>query len=80
VQIDLPALREYTAAVFAGADAYIASLEAASLDRELDLTANGLGKQSVSWVLSALVTGHVNNMAGEISALKGTLGAQGYPF
>jgi len=80
VQIDLPALREYAAAVFAGADAYIASLEAASLDRELDLTANGLGKQSVSWVLSALVTGHVNNMAGEISALKGTLGAQGYPF
>lgn len=80
VQIDLPVLREYAAAVFAAAEAYIASLDAAGLERELDLTANGLGVRSVSWVLSALVIGHVNNMAGEISALKGTLGAQGYPF
>lgn len=80
VQIDLPVLREYAAAVFAAADAFIAALDVAGLERELDLTADGIGVQNVSWVLSALVTGHVNNMAGEISALKGTLGAKGYPF
>lgn len=28
----------------------------------------------------ALVTSHTNNMAGEISALKGIQGAKGYPF
>ena len=34
----------------------------------------------VAWVLSALVISHLNNMAGEISALKGVQGAKGYPW
>jgi hypothetical protein len=80
VQIDLPALRTYAAAAFASADAYIASLDDAGLERELDLTGFGLGVHTVSWVLSALVTGHIHNMSGEISALKGVLGSKGYPF
>ena len=34
----------------------------------------------VAWVLSALVISHLNNMAGEISALKGVQGVKGYPW
>jgi hypothetical protein len=80
VQIDLPALGAYAAAVFAAIDGYVASLDAAGFERELDLTGFGLGVHTVSWVLSALVTGHIHNMSGEISALKGVLGSKGYPF
>ncbi len=80
VRVDLAAARPYAGAVYAAADEYIAGLSAADLDRELDLTPNGLGVQSLDWCLSALVTAHVNNMAGEISCLKGLQGGKGYPF
>lgn len=80
VTVDLPAARQYAQAVYAAADGYIASLTEADLAREIDLTSVGLGMRSLDWCLSALVTGHVHNMTGEISALKGVQGAQGYPF
>jgi hypothetical protein len=44
------------------------------------MSASGLGVRTVDWCLSALITSHINNMAGEISALKGVQGAKGYPF
>jgi hypothetical protein len=31
-------------------------------------------------MFSIFVTGHLNNMCGEISAAKGTEGLKGYPF
>jgi len=31
-------------------------------------------------MFSIFVTGNLNNLCGEISALKGTLGLKGYPF
>lgn len=80
VEVSVPALQEYARAVFADADAYIASLSEDDLVVKHDLSASGLGTQTVDWMLSALVTGHVNNMAGEISCLKGLQGAKGYPF
>lgn len=80
VQVDLPALHAYAAAVADAADAFVAGLSESDLDRVVDLTAAGLGQRSLDWVLSAVVTGHLNNMAGEISALKGLQGARGYPF
>ncbi len=80
VQPDLPALRHYGQTVIADAEAYLEQLAEADLDRELDLAAAGLGKRRVSWILNALVAAHLNNMAGEISALKGVQGAKGYPF
>ncbi len=36
--------------------------------------------ESARWVLNSLVVGHLNNMAGEISVLKGLQGSKGYPF
>lgn len=80
VVIDIPALRDYAAAVAQATDTYVASLTDADLDRELDLTGFGLGRQTVGWALHALLTGHLNNMSGEISVLKGVQGAKGYPF
>ena len=80
LEVDLPIAREYAKAVYEKCNAYIAGLTEADLDRELDLTDNGLGVRTVNWCLNALVTGHTNNMAGEISVLKGLQGAQGYPF
>jgi hypothetical protein len=80
VQVDLPKMAEYMQAVAAETDSWIASLSEADLNKELDLTAQGLGKRTLGWALHALVIGHLHNMVGEISALKGTLGAKGYPF
>jgi hypothetical protein len=80
VAVDLPALRAYAQAVYHNADDYIASLDESTLDEERDLTDAGLGVRSVNWVLNALVVSHLNNMAGEISVLKGLQGAKGYPF
>jgi hypothetical protein len=80
VRLDLPAFREYTKAVFAATDEYIASLQESDLDRTVDLSQAGLGTQTVAWMLGALVIGHLQNYSGEISAIKGTQGLKGYPF
>lgn len=80
VQVDLPALHDYAAAVAAAVDAFANSLSESDLDRSLDLSAVGLGQRNLDWALTSLVTGHLNNMAGEISVLKGLQGARGYPF
>jgi hypothetical protein len=79
-QPDLPKLRAYKDLVVADTEAYLNTLVDDDLDRLIDLTAVGLGHQSLGWVLSALLAAHLNNMAGEISALKGLQGLQGYPF
>ena len=80
VRVDLPAARAYGKAAYQSADAYIAALSEADLAREVDLTAYGLGIQTVSWCLTALIASHLNNMTGEISVLKGIRGEKGYPF
>jgi len=80
IQPDLAALRQFGQTALADADAYLNQLTEADLDRQLDLSNVGLGTRSVSWVLNALVASHLNNMAGEISALKGVQGKKGYPF
>lgn len=79
VQVDMPAARDYAQAVFAATDAYLATASDADLAGEVDLSAFGLGMQSVEYLLNNLV---INAAAhcGEISALKGLHGAKGYPF
>lgn len=80
VTIDLPLLRTYGAAVAAETERYIASQADSELDRVLDLTNFNMGRQTAGWVLNALLIGHLHNMTGEISALKGLQGGKGYPF
>jgi hypothetical protein len=80
VQVNLPAAKAYGKAMYENADAYLASLTESDLTREIDLSGVGLGTQTVSWCINALIVSHLNNMAGEISVLKGIQGVKGYPF
>ncbi|MCC6169288.1 MAG: DinB family protein [Caldilineaceae bacterium] len=79
VQVDLDAARAYAQAVYAATDDYLASLNDADLEREVDLSAVGLGTQTVGFVLNLLLLNTAAH-AGEISALKGIQGLRGYPF
>lgn len=79
VTIDMPALHEYGRAVNANTEAYIASLTADDLDREIDLTALGLGKVSLGFFISGIVLANTNWHCGEISCVKGLQGLKGYP-
>ena len=79
VTVDLPALRRYGQAVYAATDEYVASLTPEALARPLDLSALGLGQQSVMFVLTALLV-NASMHCGEISCLKGLQGLKGYPF
>ena len=80
IKPDLGALRRYGQTVMSGVEAYLDQLGEADLDVAADLSSVGLGTRTVGWVLNALVAAHLNNMAGEISALKGVRGLKGYPF
>jgi hypothetical protein len=80
VQVDLTALHRYAQAVYQASDEYLASLGNDGLNRPLDLSAFQLGQQTVGWLLSNAVLGHVAEHCGEVACLKGLQGAKGYPF
>ena len=80
VQVDLGALSQYGQAVFAATDDYLASLVDADLSAPIDLSAVGLGQQTLAWVISNGVLGHRLSHWGEVSCLKGLQGAKGFPF
>lgn len=77
---DPSALAEYGKAVYANTDAYFAGLQPADLDREIDLSAMGIGTRKLGEVLTGMVLGNNFAHTGEISALKGMQGLRGYPF
>lgn len=80
VKLEINRFREYARAVYAQTDEYLASLTSEDLDRKLELSGVGLGQDTLGWMLSRQVVGHADNIAGEISCLKGLQGLQGYPF
>lgn len=77
VRIDLPLFKRYAEAVQRDASSYLYFIEAADLDNEIEMP--GFGKQSLGWVLSVLLLGHLQNLTGELSAAKGLVGLKGYP-
>lgn len=77
---DLGLLREYSKAVYASTDAYLGSLTPADLDRTVDMSAAGMGSQSVGFLLTMILVGNNFAHTGEISSQKGLLGNKGYPF
>jgi hypothetical protein len=79
VQIDVPALKRYGAAVAVATDAYIAALSPEDLDTPIDLSSFGFGQRSRGWVLGSGVLAHVLSHWGEICALQGVLGGKGFP-
>jgi hypothetical protein len=56
---------------------FIRSADDATLARETD---SPLGKMPLAVVFSVFAVGHLNNLSGEISAIKGGFGRNGYPF
>ncbi len=80
VRVNLPAFRQYAATVHGATDAYLATLTDEDLTHVLDLTRFGLGQMTVGTLLNRMVLGHIDNMCGEISCLKGLQGAKGYPM
>jgi hypothetical protein len=79
VRVELPALRAYGNAVHEATDQYLAGLSDDDLNRPLDLSAAGFGEQTLAWVLSAGLIGHVLSHWGEIVCLKGLQGGRGFP-
>ena len=80
VKIDLAALHAYGQAVYGATDEYLASLDDAGVERELDLSNLNFGKQTVGWFTGNLLLTHATSHWGEIACLKGLQGAKGYPF
>lgn len=80
VEVDVPQLREYAQAVHSATDDYLEKLTVEELARMVDMSNLGLGELSVGHILSRFVLGHIDNMCGEISCLKGLQGGKGYPF
>ncbi len=78
VNITFPELLAYVKALFAGTEKYVSTLRDVDLEKEIDL--GSWGKKRVVDLLSGFITAHTNSLTGEIAAVKGVHGAQGYPF
>lgn len=77
---ELEPLRNYADAVFANSEGYFNSLSEADMQRMIDMNAIGYGMVPFPVWASTFVIGHVHDIMGEISVLKGMLGLKGYPF
>lgn len=77
---DIDALREYEKAVFASSEEYLNSLDEAAMEWMFDMSFVGEGQVPAPLWWSMFVIGHLHDVMGEISILKGCLGAKGYPF
>jgi hypothetical protein len=80
VRVDWPTFRLYVQAVYAASDSYLAGCAVEEPGHQLDLSAFGLGTQSLNFALYNLVIGHAVSHAGEIAAVKGVQGLKGHPF
>jgi len=61
--------------VAAATDSYLATLKEGDLERKVKTPA---GEQTLLWLFSIAVIGHIHDFTGEISCLKGLQGLQGY--
>jgi hypothetical protein len=80
VQVDLDSARRYAQAVYDNSDAYLATVKDEDLARVVDLSSQGMGEWPLDAFLLTFVLGHIRDIMGEVSALKGMQGLQGYPF
>jgi hypothetical protein len=80
VRIDLDALRRYAQAAYVALDEQLATLKDDDLTTAIDMTPVGLGQQTLGSFLMNLLVLNAAAHTGEISAVKGLQGLQGYPF
>jgi hypothetical protein len=77
VQVGVPALHERAAEVRSTCEGWLATLTPKDLERKRHTTA---GEMNEGQMFELFVIWHVNVHCGEISALKGCQGLQGYPW
>lgn len=77
VRLNIDAMRDYTQAVRARTDAFLASLSDDDLSAKMD---SFLGERSVAEYIQGLLIQHVDEHGGEIACLKGIQGAKGLPY
>jgi hypothetical protein len=79
VRIEIDACRAYAQAVATASASFIGSADDETLARPIDLSFIGMDSMPLAMAFVVFVTGHLNNLCGEISAVKGTFGLKGYP-
>lgn len=77
IRVDVPTLHLYAELVAGAAQRWLASLTPEDLGREMETV---FGPLTVGALLEKFGVWHISAHCGEISALKGCLGARGYPF
>ena len=77
IRVDLPALHDYAKAVGETLLGWLGSLTPEDLERTIETP---LGEYTLAQMLALFIVWHIDAHCGEISALKGCQGAQGYPF
>lgn len=80
VKVNLDQFRKYQEAVFSASEQYLATLNDEDLEKEIDMSAFGMGGKKLSSVIAGMINGHAHSIMGEISVLKGIQGLKGYPF
>ena len=80
VKIDVEKFRDYAKAVYTESEEYIASLTDEDLEKEVDMSAMGMGTKKTHDFIAGLISGHAYSIMGEIAVLKGIQGLKGYPF
>jgi hypothetical protein len=78
--MDMAQARQYARAVEADALEYISSLKPEDLDQPVEVGIPGVPSMPLGMMITAFIIGHFYSLAGELSAGKGVLGLQGYPF
>lgn len=79
VKVDLPALKAYAEKVYANTDNILAGMSDDDLQTPVDVSAAGLGVMPKQALMTSLLFNVIAH-TGEISAIKGVQGLQGYPF
>jgi hypothetical protein len=77
IRVDVATLHAYAQAVAEMAHAWLGALAPADLERVVE---SPVGELRLAELIETFVIWHVNAHCGEIAALKGCQGAQGYPF
>jgi hypothetical protein len=77
IRVDLPTLHEYAGAVQGAVQGWLSSLTPSDLEHTMETP---IGELDLAKLLETFVIWHINAHCGEIAALKGCQGAQGYPF
>lgn len=78
VRVDLAQARAYMAAVAAASEAWLAGIQEEEFGRIVE--GSPIPGLNLAAFLEVFLVCHANNLSGEISAIKGTFGLQGYPF